>query len=438
MLKFKRNKNQEEFKIIADPDFKEINNLALLQAEKQRVETINIMLDEVIPLKTVLGIEQPDVNQVLVYNINKQLELATGRVILTMPISYLLHEDYVDTIIDTLNLSNKKVAIELVYESFDGKLKEHFGYKDYDAYSLKIMSNSGYKRFIDAYNYLKELGFDNFIFDDATSIETFMFVNEKIIEYANMINESKFLNRNLSLLERYLFAYKFLSKAGFREITKALNIEYEKAKLSIKDISKLCTLHAQLLSELCNKIGILCATQVLKNASGHDYSCVGTYIYDETYHIHKVVCGDCFKDYLGSNKNKLLVENAANNYMKAIYNFVTNGYHNADVQAIYQDIISQQLKVMTNGKTSSANIEYLKTIKFPVSHVDFIIKDGDYIPLITFLTANAIVNKVMNPKLEPNEARSKSIIDYGLSLEEYDSSTFSRKAESTEKTDDEE
>ena len=136
-------------------------------------------------------------------------------------------------------------------------------------------------------------GFENlYTYDQA------MIASSKIHEWADKINKASYKGKPLSPFEKYLYAYRIVTKFTYRQEYE--HYDAESSRDLIKSLSgkyMVCVGFAKTLKALCDEIGIACEVQDVKAGSeeeNHANCCV--YIKDDKYNLDGIYYSDATWD----------------------------------------------------------------------------------------------------------------------------------------------
>ena len=166
-----------------------------------------------------------------------------------------------------------------------------------DLSDQSVFSRCNLDKLIFCVSILNEHGYNNIVFQDGMSIERVIDANEELFEWADSINKATFDSSPLSPLEKYLLAYKYVTKyiyhdtdiyVASRRVSHILNNDGENI---------VCLGYAALLTELCKKVGIPCVIQYLNDIENNEprHANAMVYVKDEKYNVNGVYISDpCF------------------------------------------------------------------------------------------------------------------------------------------------
>lgn len=153
--------------------------------------------------------------------------------------------------------------------------------------------------FADAVNRFRQEGFDC-NFEEGFTPEQALYASRKLSEWANEIKNAKVQGRDLTVLEKFLYAYDISSNFVYKkndtdENGKQIDVYASRNVIRVLNGDKIvCVGFAHLLKELCDRLNIPCMTISLKavkiGESGHCLCIV--YINDPVYKIK----GTCMSD----------------------------------------------------------------------------------------------------------------------------------------------
>lgn len=142
-------------------------------------------------------------------------------------------------------------------------------------------------------------GYYNIVMEDGVSTIKTLDANLKLLRWAKRISDARFYSRPLSPLEKFLTAYKYVTRYVYHETETKYRMNSRRVSSILNNKGKdiVCVGYSALLAELCKKIGIPCAIQFLlptkKEEMGHAIAMV--YLKDEKYDVHGIYFSDpCF------------------------------------------------------------------------------------------------------------------------------------------------
>lgn len=207
-----------------------------------------------------------------------------------VPIHYFLDDQYINCLLNTYSLKKDKV-IFVITNPKQKNLNNVYG-DDLTGFELK--------KLIQRLKDLKSYGYKDIVFSDGMSIEKVIEANLKLAEWVEEIKNSRIKGRELTPLEKYIYAYKLVTQfiynedydngAMARRITSIINNDGE-------DLKIVCLGYANLLSALCNRLAIPCVVNRLIDSETHEpeHTNVMVFLKDEKYGINGVYMADpCF------------------------------------------------------------------------------------------------------------------------------------------------
>lgn len=163
-------------------------------------------------------------------------------------------------------------------------------------------------------NYSKSLSFPlSTTFDpskksEVWSIEKVLNANSKMEDWTTKINSARIDGKELSPFEKYMFAYRIVSNYAYNEEEREDSIELSRTVVGALNSDKLvCVGFADLLSHLCQRVGIECFQQdVACDGKTIDHCNCCVRIDDDKYNIHGVYYADpCWDSYSEETQNTL-------------------------------------------------------------------------------------------------------------------------------------
>ena len=145
-------------------------------------------------------------------------------------------------------------------------------------------------------------------FSSGYTLEQTLFASEKITEWSKIINEARVLGRSLSPLEKFLYAYdfvtKFVHKKGMQKNGEYISPMDSRNLVRVLNGDKIvCIGYATMLAELCKRINIPCLIQLVIDGAGErtgfniiNHAICKVYIKDNLYGYDGIVNADASKD----------------------------------------------------------------------------------------------------------------------------------------------
>lgn len=131
-------------------------------------------------------------------------------------------------------------------------------------------------------------------FENLYSYDQAMIASSKIHEWADKINKASYKGKPLSPFEKYLYAYRIVTKFTYRQEYE--NYDADSSRDLIKSLNgkfMVCVGFAKTLKALCDEIGIACEVQQVAAGSeeeNHANCCV--YIKDDKYNLDGIYYSD--------------------------------------------------------------------------------------------------------------------------------------------------
>lgn len=291
----------------------------------------------------------------------KEFEKATSAgkmVYIPLSMDQFCNKDYMTLI--AKNFQNKKVVIVIS----DGTTKglENKG----------ILNNNTLNNLIESYQYLSENGMQNIIYEDGMSIGNVINANLKLQSWADEINNTLIDGKPLSPLEKYVYAYQIVTAFKYKESNKN---HPEDARQLTKILNSdgrniVCAGYAQLLAELCQRIGIPCTTLVLNptDASKFGHSSNMLYLIDEKYNINGLYFADPTYD---SSKNGV----SHTKFGLMTYQEAVQEYQRQNLGIINIDTSYESLKTLTTSmrklKLPNTQYNYLLDTQLALNNHDY-------------------------------------------------------------------
>ena len=140
------------------------------------------------------------------------------------------------------------------------------------------------------------------------SVEKVLNANIKMEDWANQINSARINGRELSPFEKYIYAYRIISRFAYNDENRGESFEISRQIVGVLNSNRIvCVGYADLLSQLCERIGIECYQQDVAcdgRLIDHCNCCVK--INDDKYNIHGIYYADpCWDSYRKETENTL-------------------------------------------------------------------------------------------------------------------------------------
>lgn len=331
--------------------------------------------------------------------------------LITMPTEALKDEWYINELCKVLKNLKSDPVFEIINAKFNknGQIEEYSFAKDNTIFTSRDLEYvvKGVKKLNDA-------GFKKVVLQDGMSINKVVSANIKLQAWADEINESTFHGRPLTPLEKYLFAYKAVTQFEYSEDSNNASLSRNSSKILYSGpdaVHVVCIGYAQLLSELCRKIGIPCAVQkvhALQRKSHH--ACVMVYINDNKYHINGAYIADPSLDSQKfSTKAKNIYSLLELHEAESMYNSDT--LHIVEPEQTFAYLSSLPYNVMRKEKFATRDTEKeVENISF--TPMDFENLTNSSYDLSEVMTADMVVNHVLNPTLPPDTLVKRMHQDY--------------------------
>ncbi len=150
------------------------------------------------------------------------------------------------------------------------------------------------KTLVELYNALQRKGIElNFAlvseYGLEVEIEKAIEASRKLNDWVNEIKSARRKDKELSPYEKYLYAYDIVTKFSYNEEEKGQNNDISRHLITILTGDKIvCAGYANLLSELCNRLGLSCYTQGVNKNHAICY----VRIDDDKWGIHGIYASD--------------------------------------------------------------------------------------------------------------------------------------------------
>ena len=149
------------------------------------------------------------------------------------------------------------------------------------------------KTLVELYNGLQEKGIDlNFALISEyveVGIEKAIEASRKLNDWVREIKSARRNGKELSPYEKYLYAYDIVTKFSYNEEEKDQNHDMSRHLITVLTGDKIvCAGYANLLSEICNQLGITCCTQGVNKNHAICY----VRIDDDKWDIHGIYASD--------------------------------------------------------------------------------------------------------------------------------------------------
>ncbi len=333
--------------------------------------------------------------------------------------------DYLKALLTNFNIK-KGVIFEvttpvITFKQIDGKdvyLPDHKDSTIFGGYNLEKIFKS--------YKFLKDNGYNLIIFENGMTFDKLLEANLKLDEWANEINAIRINGESLSPLEKYIYAYKQVTKLIYKENYDIKTASRETAQIIDANGSHIvCLGFANLLSTLCNKMGIPCLYNRLKdnkiNGFAHANSMV--YIKDEKYGIDGVYLADpCYdapvesrleeEGYLISTSFMLMdLKDAEDVYARENYSL-------DDVSDSFFHLASLPIEILVDERDHLDNETIDRLLNMDLDFINYSSKCYNSFDPTKLKTAVLKVTKLMNPDFSDDEIEQLVDYEYNVRLPE--------------------
>lgn len=244
-----------------------------------------------------------------------------------------------------------------------------------------------------------ELAFSFDSFEETQySVEEAVMASRKLQEWVDVINSIK-NNKNLSVYEKYLYAYDIVTSFVYHEVDKGKSKTWSRQLIPILNGDRIvCVGYAAMLTELCKRLEIPCVSKCVNK----DHQICFVRIDDDKYNIHGIYVSDPTNDCAG---------------------VILNDQHEKRVQGFnYSTIpVKDFLKCNVLGRTKNCNdseyarktdeeekrnlIDYFTNNNSDNKKVDSLLKNPSFID--GKICAKAYINVLIHQGLSHDEILSK-------------------------------
>lgn len=268
---------------------------------------------------------------------------------------------------------------------------------------ISVFTTSDLNRVIYFVSELNNHGYNNIVLQDGMSIKRVIDANERLQVWADTINNATFNSSPLSPLEKYLLAYKYVTRFIYNDAENKTVSRRVSSILNSNGNNIVCLGYAALLSELCKKIGIPCAIQYLDDATEKytRHANAMVYLKDEKYHINGAYISDpCFDSKQPTRASKHIHGMLKLNDAEKIYKNL-----NMDIVKPEETfgILTTLPKYISDLETNLSKREKEEVDDMFITQKDFYMLTNNSYDIEDVLVADMVANHILHPELSTEQ-----------------------------------
>lgn len=259
---------------------------------------------------------------------------------------------------------------------------------------------------------LNKHGYFNIVLQDGMSINKVIDANQRLQEWADSINNATFCDKPLSPLEKYLLAYKYVTRFIYNDSDNKTASTRVSHILNNNGNYIICLGYAALLSELCKKVGIPCAIQYLDDSTTKipRHANAMVYLKDEKYHINGAYISDpCFDSRQPTRNARHIHGMLKLNDAEKIYNNLNMSMVNPESTF---NVLTVLPKYISDLEINLPKHEKEEVEDISITKKDFYMLTNNSYDIKEVLLADMVANHIIHPELSADQLGNLTMSEF--------------------------